>query len=178
MRWILPAAALSAHPRLGYDTFANAYEAFCLQHGLERFEPLTARLFLEYKRRESTVWAVRTASQNMRRYFLDADYDDPFASAAANSYMRQLIDKAHPSPRKQPYSSRLYHQTIDSLPSNDIGIRDAAMIALIYCGRVKGTDLEFLDPEHVTFLESGLRAELIASPKRAPLTLARFADPR
>jgi hypothetical protein len=175
--WIRPASDLSAIPRAAFDRISGEYEGFCEHDALDRFDRGSACAFLKEKRASSTVYMMRTASVNVRRYFIDAGHDDPFSTPSQVSYLRRLCDSARPAAEKPVYSSRFIHELIDSLPPNACGERDGAIILLAYAGRLTSEDLHALDPEHVIFSHVGLRARLVASPKRAPLILKRLVDP-
>lgn len=177
MTWIRPHTHVVPRVREADEQNVARYRTYCAMRSLTELDPASAWEFAESLVSELPANPLRKMIQSLRRLFLDSDCPDPFAgTAAAQASMQALLARAAPTSEAPLYTSRTYHDIIDALPATNVGIRDAAMIGLIYAGRLRAFDIEALDPEHAVFSLIGLRAELVTA-KRAPLVLRRLPDP-
>lgn len=162
--------------RAHFESDVGRFRQYCLNHRLPDFNHASVIQYCESHRLDSTKSVMERIINNIRRYFLDHDHDDPLNSQA--SIFKKIL-RGTPQPHEYPpYDAATYRYLIDSFPPTPAGARDKSLAGLIYTARVTMRDLVPLDPQHCTFSEAGLHAILVANPKRDHFRLKRYPDRR
>lgn len=160
--------------------YLRPYERFCGEQGISPWPADRATLppFLESCTQRYTSKVLDSIVAAIRRRHLDEGWEDPFASSLMQSCAR--IARGHCAEAAVRHLQvQEWAQILDGIKPTQAGIRDKAMLLLVWCARASCRALSILKRSDIQFTTDGMRVNLSFPYGRYErISIAQSADPR
>jgi hypothetical protein len=179
MKYLMYSADLRPATHENEAASLGPYKRFCRRSNAKPwpadFHVLTK--FLDESSLRMTLRSLRKIVQAIRRQHLDRNLPDPLESRLMQACYRVALRRCGYRPLRL-LQTREFAEILERIPNDPLGIRDKAMILLVYTARILSFSLSKIDRTDVHFSTGGLRINALYNGRKEWTTIANHPDPR
>lgn len=179
MRYLIYSAQLRVSTYETEQRMLGPYERFCAREGASPW-PVDGQAFARFLGEHASTVTEKTLKLRVaaiRRRHLDNGWEDPLANGLMRACYRVALRRC-PERSTPILHGRELAEFLDRIARDAIGIRDIAILLLVYCTRIGCRALSSLNRSDIHIAGDGMRIKTTYHGIRKTITIRRHADAR